>query len=807
MKRAAWFFAILLLPWVVLFATAALTPLPPELRDAGRYAPSVRVLDRNGGLLREVRADDGCRARFVKLDEIGERAEIAMLAAEDRRFFSHAGVDPLAILRAMGQAVWHRRIVSGASTLTQQLARTVVARPRTAWGKFREMALAVRIEWSLGKREILEQYINRVSFGPGLRGMEAASHFYFDKPTRDLSLAEAALLSGMPRGPSLYDPTKGVTRILRRRNRILDRLLSNGQATADEVARAQGEPIALARGAGGLGAPHFVRGLLRGALDPSVGAIGARPAEITTTLDGQLQREVEVLAQSTARGLSRRHVTAAAVIVLDNRAGEILAYVGSPDFGDADHLGENDGVLALRQPGSALKPFVYELALEKLGFTAATVLPDIDLHIDHDGVDYHPQNYDGRYHGPVRLREALANSYNVPAVYTASLLGAGPVLSRLQQVGFSSLDRDAAFYGPAIALGDGEVRLIELANAYATLARGGVSLPVVAVRKNAAGAWQAAASVTADASATIVMRKDEARVISDILSDRHARVASFGSDSPLDLPFAVSVKTGTSKGFRDNWTIGYTPAITVAVWVGNFDGSPMDGVSGVSGAGPLFRDVMIAATRRAPLAGRDTERELDTVEICPLSGLLPGPGCPHRHREIFANGTAPHGTCTMHEMVHIDVRNGLRAGAGCPARFVEDRSYEAFDSAYASWARDSARPLAAETFSPLCPGPSAPRVGADIRSNEVALSETRLAFPLDGARFVYDEGASSRQMVTLRAVAPGSATRVRFYVDGQLLASTRSPFLADWPLRRGVHRVRAESDVGQPAETIELTVQ
>ena len=260
----------------------------------------------------------------------------------------------------------------------------------------------------------------------------------------------------------------------------------------------------------------------------------------------------------------------------------------SPSFTDAANQGENDGVLAKRQPGSALKPFVYELALEKLGFTAATVLPDVDQHWQHDGVDYHPQNYDGRYHGPVRLREALANSYNVPAVYTAALLGPGLLLERLRALGFASLDRDASYYGPALALGDGEVRLLELANAYATLARGGTWLPVRAVVRPPSDAGR------------VVVAPRELGVITDILADPHARLASFGENSALDLPFPVAVKTGTSKGFRDNWTVGYTSEVTVAVWVGNFDGSPMLGVSGVTGAGPLFREVMLAAHRRHP---------------------------------------------------------------------------------------------------------------------------------------------------------------------------------------------------------------
>jgi penicillin-binding protein 1C len=795
----------------VLVIFAIFTPLPAELREANRFAPSVRVLDRNGALVREVRADDGCRARWVPLAELGDRAPRAMVAAEDRRFFSHPGIDPLAMFRALGQAIVHRRIVSGASTLTQQLARTVVRRPRNAWGKFREMALALRIEWSLSKHEILEQYMNRAPFGPGLRGIEAASQFYFDKPTRDLSLAEAALLAGMPRGPSLYDPRKGTARVERRRNRVLSRLLSNGQADRDEVRRAEHEPIAIAALSGGFGAPHFVRGLLSpnsrdlfGKLDPSGEASHAAVSKIVSTLDAGLEREAEVLTASAVRGLSQKHVTAASVVVLQNQTGDILAYVGSPSASDAEHLGENDGVLAKRQPGSALKPFVYELAMEKLGFTAATILPDVDLNLQHDGVDYHPQNYDGRYHGPVRLREALANSYNIPAVFTASLLGAGQVLERLQQIGFKSLDKDASFYGPAIALGDGEVRLLELANAYATLARGGVLLPVRGVK------WVQRVGgdpgVVSKAAAEPVMRPGEVRVMSDILSDPHARLASFGSDGPLDLPFPVAVKTGTSKGFRDNWTIGYTREVTVAVWVGNFDGSPMHGVSGVTGAGPLFRDIMIAAHRRyaLDLPSSGESDELVAVDVCPLSGALPSASCPHRHREVFLPTTVPRASCAMHKMVRVDVRNGLLAGARCAPKFVEERPYEAFESSLTLWAKAAARPLAPTQVSPLCPRQDGELLA---RMDESQVRRARLAFPFEGATFVYDDDASSRQTVPLRALAPQSATHVRFFIDGRLAESKAAPFLLDWPLSRGTHMVRVEADVGEPSDPVEFTVQ
>ncbi len=574
--------------------------LPPELAGGRPPGTGTVLRDRDGVVLRELRADDGTRARWASLDDVGERVQKAILAAEDLRFARHPGVDPIAMARALGQLVVHRRVVSGASTITQQLARNVARRPRTLGGKFLEAALALRIERALDKRAILEQYLNRVSFGPGVRGVSAASRFYFDKPARDLSLAEAAALAGIPRGPSLYDPRKGTAKLQRRRDRVLGRMLDAGLAQRDEVARALGEPIAVAAHGGNPGAPHLVRAVMAGGIDPAAGPMRERTSDLTLTIDRRLQRELEVLAADTVRANARRRVSAAAIVVIENASGDILGYVGSPDIEDAARLGHNDGVLALRQPGSTHKPFVYELAMERLGFTAATVLPDVELSLPTKDGDYRPNNYDGRFHGPVRLREALANSYNIPAVWTVDALGASRVLDRFLALGLSSLDRDAEHYGAALALGDGEVRLLDLANAYATLARGGVWKPVRAL----------AAAVGKDgvplplpaAPERRVLGEAEAAVITDVLADKAARLSSFGEGNALELPFPAAAKTGTSKGFRDNYTLGYTPEVTVGVWVGNFDGSPMEGVSGISGAGPLFHDAMLAAAR-APASG------------------------------------------------------------------------------------------------------------------------------------------------------------------------------------------------------------
>jgi penicillin-binding protein 1C len=533
---------LVLAPVLALCVAAALQPLPRELSGSGeRGKSSVRVLDRSGRTVREVRSRDGALYERISLDALPAEVTAAVLAAEDARFHYHPGVDPLAIVRAGGQALWHGRIVSGASTVTQQLARNVVKRSRTLWGKLAEMSLALRIEASLSKRRILEEYLNRVEFGPNVRGIAAASRLYFDKPAAKLSLAEAATLAAIPRGPTLYDPRRGTALVQRRRDRVLDRMREQGWAEPAAVEAAKSTPVALQRRRSEGGARHFTRAVLSGALEPVLR--DRELAEVQTTLDSDLQREVETLVRDSAERIAPFDASAAAVIVIDNAAGDVLAYVGSPDFFDARALGQNDGVLALRQPGSTLKPFVYATAMGRGSMTTATLLPDVELHLPTPEGDYSPRNYDGRYHGPVRLREALANSLNVPAVFVAQEIGPHHVLDTLHAVGFTSLTESAEHYGAAIALGDGEVSLRELGEAYSTLARGGLHRRLRAVsRARLASGREIALPPAAE---TRVLERETAALLTDVLSDPHARAASFGRGNVLELDFPVAAKTGT----------------------------------------------------------------------------------------------------------------------------------------------------------------------------------------------------------------------------------------------------------------------
>jgi penicillin-binding protein 1C len=798
-RRADVGLALLALPVVLLVVAAALTPMPPELRVRGT-AGSVRVDDRDGNLLREVRADDGTRARWTPLGETGDVLQHAVLAAEDRRFFRHPGVDPVALARAVWLALVHRRIVSGGSTLTMQLARTVRPHPRNLWGKLGEMALAVRIEWSLSKRRVLEEYMNRVSFGPNLRGVGAASQAFFGKSPASLSVAEAALVAGMARGPSLYDVGRRPDRARARRDRVLDRMVADGWLARDEGARGKAEPMVISGRRASFGAPHLVAGLSRGDLareQPGLSEAlsSASPiARVQTTLDTELQRMAETQVAVTVADLRGKGVTAASAVVVDNATGDVLAYVGSPDFFDDEHGGQNDGARALRQPGSTLKPFVYELAMERLGFDPATALPDVDMHLDVGAVhDYAPHDYDGHVRGPVRLREALGNSLNIPAVWTAHALGAAPLLGRLREVGFDSLRQDADYYGPALALGDGEVTLLELARAYATLASEGVFRPLRFVTRVEGVDRRVVELPPADGRR--VMPSPLADLVIDILKDHDAREASFGERTVLDFPFDVAAKTGTSKGFRDNWTAGFTASLTVAVWVGNFTGEPMTNVSGVSGAGPMFHAIMEAAVMRRDASGAAREAKLpvdaavheglERVSVCALSGELAGADCPHRVSEWRPAGAADPTTCTMHERVRIDRRNGLRAGAGCKAADAVSRVFERFPPDLSAWAAAAGRPVAPSGWSPSCPGSDEAEAAAEP-------GDVRIAYPIAGSRFVIDPGTPRElQRLRVQIVAPASAQDATLLVDGREVSRVKLPLAVSWPLEGGEHELVA----------------
>jgi penicillin-binding protein 1C len=615
-------------------------PLPSGLlsrRDVG----SLTLADREGHALRQVRSrEDG---RSVALQgPIPPQVRAAFLAAEDRRFGRHPGVDPLAIARALRDAVRARRIVSGASTIPMQLARQLVPHGRDLPGKLGEALWALRLCAHLDDERILREYLDRVPLGNSTSGVEAATQLYFGRDAGHLSLGQAALLAGLARSPASADPYRRPEAAQRRLASVLARMVEEGLLGEQDARLAAAAPLDLTPPERAFRAPHLAAALLSEL--PALGLDGA--ARVVTTVDPALQADVEAIVREELAPLADRGVGQAAVIVVDNRSGDVLAYVGSRDFLDEAHGGQNDGVRALRQPGSALKPFAYGLALAR-GYTPASILSDVETHLATPSGDYAPRNYDRRVHGPVRLRTALGSSYNVPAVRVADALGPAQVLAVMRQAGLDTLTESASHYGVGLVLGNGDVRLRDLARAYRGLALGGELQPLREILA-AQGPRGEPLPVPVELAPRRFLPADATALLTDVLADPAARAPAFGLDNVLRFPFPVAVKTGTSRAHVDNWTAGFTRERTVAVWAGNFDGTPMRGVSGITGAGPIFRRVMLRAMRgldAAPLVDRS---RFEAADVCALSGERAGPDCPSVVHEAFLPGTAPARTCTMH---------------------------------------------------------------------------------------------------------------------------------------------------------------
>lgn len=718
-------------------------PLPAGLIAPPRRA-SLTLEDRNGVLLRTTRGAEGERQDWLPLADIDPKAIEAFIAVEDRRFYQHAGVDFRALGRAIVTDIRRRRVVSGGSTITMQLARILGLANRGWTGKLGQMLWALRLERHLSKQQILEQYLNRVPLGQGASGVPAAATLYLSTSASHLSLGQAALLGGLASAPSGDNPFVAPDRARARRSMALTRMGALGYITGDEIARARGEPE-LVRTRSTFLAPHFTSRVLQWAEDS-----GARLAGTwRTSIDLPLQTALEGEVRHTVALLQDQGVRQAAVVVLDNVTGEILAWVGSPDFW-SDTAGQVDMVVSQRQPGSALKPFLYGLAFDR-GVTPATVLADIPQTYQTSTGPYQPRNYDRRFHGPVRAREALASSFNVPAVELTDQMGAGALLQTLHAAGLTSLNHSAEYYGLGLALGNGDVDLLDLANGYRALARDGVWEPYrwMAVTRTSGVVPPEGARVVSAGSAALVL---------DILSDPVARVPGFGVETPFDFSFPVAVKTGTSHHYTDNWAVGVTAGFTVAVWAGNFSGRPMNDVSGVTGAGPLLHRAIldVARLRQPGVFPSPAASGAVHVPVCRLSGLLATANC-SPVEEWFLPGTVPR--------VHDDWQG--------PGGAV------VWPSEYATWAEQEGR------------GERTPVVTvAPPRSEPFAILS-----PKDGDLYQIPPGMDARfATIPLRSSGTSADGPVGWSIDGHHTTRTR------WRLQLGVHHIRAVAKSGRSAE-------
>lgn len=768
-------------------ASAVVTEPLPDLLKSRHYAVGMVVEDAQGKVLGQIRDAEFHLASPVQLSAVPGQLQRAVLAAEDARFYSHCGVDPLAVGRAVWQLLRSRHIVSGASTITQQLARSVVPRSRTFYGKWREMVVSLRIELALGKGEILEAYLNHVSFGLTTRGIAAAAEEYFGKPLLSLSLAESAALAALPRGPTRYHPGRSSTRLLARRDQILRRMLALNWESPEAVALAQRERVAPRSPARGPTAPHLLRALAQGRLGGGGPAVG-NAARLRTTVNGDLQRRIEKLIGDARGQLAEAGASAVAVVVIDNPSASLLAYVGSADFFDQRSLGQNDGCLALRQPGSTLKPFLYSAALEWLAMGPTTQLKDIETEFDIPTGVFSPKNYDDRYRGLVLLRDALGSSLNVPAVRVAERVGIARFLEMLHRFGFESLSKPASHYGLALALGDGEVRPIELALAYSTLGRSGLYRPLRVVTDWTDEGGQAHSIPLA--AATRAVSEETAWQLLEMLSDDAARGIGFGRHGLLEMPMPAATKTGTSSNHRDNWAAAVTHEVTAVVWVGNFDGRPLArGTSGVVGAAPLLRSVLQSAMhgrRSSPLF--PTERFVSR-RVCSTSGDRPGPSCRDVVEVRLVHERPTEAICSVHRRLRIDPSNDLLAGPGC--RNAIEREFESYPDDLAAWAKAAGRPVAPKSASPRCPPAEA----------EFPHRHLRLRAPALGGKYLVDPHIPlAQQRLAFSVDASMDVEWVEYDVDGQRSGPVRPPFHWDWPIHPGAHRLIVRASQGSRVE-------
>jgi 1A family penicillin-binding protein len=685
---------------------AADLPLPGQLRERVSTFQSTRIYDRNGNLLNETFDPDAGRRVEVPLDRISPYLIQATISTEDANFYRHPGVDPRALARAVYYAVLEREFVSGASTIPQQLVKMVFLTPeRSAQRKIQEAILAAEVSRTYSKDEILTLYLNEIYYGNFAYGINAAATTYFGKNTADLTLAEAALLAGLPQLPSFYDPYQYPERAKNRQAVVLGLMVENGYITAEEANAAWQEPLNYVPMRYDFQSPHFVL-YVRQQLEELFRqqeweALRNRALNITTTLDPALQEAAERIVREQVDALADRRVSNGALVAMNPNTGEIYALVGSADFSNVEISGQVNMALAPRQPGSSIKPFVYLGAFEKRGWNPGTLLADIEEEFP-DGANppWVPRNYNLQEHGMVTVRSALANSYNIPAVRALQELTIPEFLQVARRVGITTFTRPD--YGLSLSLGSGEVPLLELTGAFAVLANDGVRQPPLSILKiednlgnvicEMGTATPCRFGAIGDSGEQVVSPTD-AHLLTAILSDNAARAPIFGTNSALNIGRPAAAKTGTTNDYRDSLTVGYTPQLVTGVWIGNTDNSPMERVAGLSGAAQIWNRFMNHALANTPAANFNVPSGVRPFEICEDTGTQPSGACPQRIQFSYAEDRPPlPPEQDLWQFVRIDRISGKLATEFTPVELIEERAFKIYPPEYRAWAEANGIP-------------------------------------------------------------------------------------------------------------------
>lgn len=717
---------------VAFVAAVRWVPFPEEMLS--RLPAAVVLADRQGDPLRVKLAAGGFDCRPGHEVSPDQWITKAIVAAEDQRFWTHPGVDPLAIMRAVAQNGFFGRRISGASTISTQVIRMAAPRDRTLATKIVEAFRALQMERRLDKREILAQYLDRAPFGGNIVGIEAAARRYFGKGAAQLSLAEAALLAGVPQSPSRLRPDRHPGPAKRRQAYVLERMEACGYITAQERVDAFAQPLDARPGTYPFRAPHFCD-LVGVPARPGPGSI------VRTTLDPDLQRMAEGILRRRLRGGG---VDGGAVVVIEVATGSVRALVGSPDYA-AGSAGQVNGAVAPRAAGSTLKPFAYALALDRGLVTPATMIADVPTRFR----DLDPKNFSLDFRGLVSVRDALVLSLNLPAIEIERRVGQGRFHATLRELGLSTISQPAEHYGLGLVLGNAEVRLIDLANAYASFAR--------------RGAWAPARFVESAAPpATKPLFSPEACwLVSDMLGGEERAMDTAGHSADVRLP-PMAWKTGTSAGLRDAWTVAWNPEYVIGVWVGQSDGSASDELVGRKIATPIAWDLLrrMYPDNRGPWFARPPG--IEPRMVCAASGCPPGPHCAHQIEDWAIAKVSRREPCPVH-----------RAGSN------------------AAW------PVAIASFLNRRSAPDPAEAAASVRILSPARGSTYRWMP---------DLEVDAQRLALDAATDRAGETLHWFIDDRPVGNSRAGKPLFWPLERGTHQIVCSTARG-PSDRVQIAVE
>jgi len=649
--------ALIIISFIAIPLFAFTLPTPDKI--VRRDGFSTKILDRNGQVLYDIFLDER-RTPVENIDDVPEYLRQATIAIEDKNFYKHGGFDIFGMVRGISR-IFTRGYAQGGSTLTQQLVKNVLlTSERSVARKVKEFVLAVQIEQKYSKDEILLLYLNEAPYGGTAYGVESASEIYFGKSVSDLNLVESAFLAGLPQRPSVYSPFSSTPdAYIARATEVLRRMREDDYITREqeEAAKDQLSDIEFQERTASFKAPHFVQYVQRQLEDKyGTAAVEQGGLIVTTSLDLELQTKAQELVADEISDLEEsHHITNGAAVVVDPETGEILSMVGSKDFYAEDYDGQVNVTTSLRQPGSTMKPFTYVTAIKE-GYTASSLIMDVPTIFPGgaDLEDYEPVNYDGEYRGPVQLRYALANSINVAAVKVLALVGVRDTLKTAYDMGLTTLEptnETMSRVGLSLTLGGGEVRLVELTSAFAGFVNKGHRVEPVSILKIVDHDGNVLEE-NEPKKGRRVISEAEAFIIADILSSNESRSMVFGTNSLLNIPGQeVAVKTGTTNDLRDNWAVGGNDNVVVGVWVGNNDNSKMRAVaSGVSGATPIWRNILIESLKGKPKVTFEQPDNVVTASVDSVSGFRAHDGFPER-AEKFIKGTEP-----GEDLVHVNLK-------------------------------------------------------------------------------------------------------------------------------------------------------